>query len=222
MNERPRPVRRQPRTTTTKNKNIESGELKNKKLRLATENDFETVQDKLRQFEAIQDTPDAIKSAGNREINKLFATGESSEIEIDLKTRKGANFEYTYAKDMETYNKELHQEKVNLERMKLSTKKIKDYIWSVEKKRRAKNIRKYLHRQNQKAENPDKIQNFLTCLPYKQKPVYVDKMYTGPKINMTDDFMAGPGLKTEFWKKDVGNDGRKIVKLKKRWHEGRG
>jgi len=96
--------------------------------------------------------------------------------------------------------------------MRASTKKVKDYIWAVESKRRAKNIKKYIAREHQKSENPDKIPNWLTCYPWAQKPVYVDKMYTGPKINMTDDFMAGPGLKTEFWKKDVGNDGKRVVK----------
>lgn len=155
-----------------------------------------------------------MKQAGNREINKLFAIDSATDsgLQLDMQNRKNVNYVYDYAKDLEAYNEELHQEKVNLARMRASTKKVKDYLWAVESKRRAKNIKKYIARENQKSENPDKIPNWLTCYPWAQKPVYVDKMYTGPKINMTDDFMAGPGLKTEFWKKDVGNDGKPVVK----------
>jgi len=195
------------------NRKAQIKQLRNSRLQMATKGET----DDWKYHKSEKDTPEmlisgeSMKQAGNREMNKLFAIG-SNKVKLDDQNRKNVNYVYDYAKDLETYNEELHQEKVDLARMRASTKKVKDYIWAVESKRRAKNIKKYIARENQKSENPDKIPNWLTCYPWAQKPVYVDKMYTGPKINMTDDFMAGPGLKTEFWKKDVGNDGKRVVK----------
>ena len=207
------------------NRKAQIKQLRNSRLRMATKGETDNwTQDK-----SEKDTPEilisgeSMKQAGNREINKLFAIGSAtadSGLQLDGQNRKNVNYVYDYAKDLEAYNEELHQEKVNLARMRASTKKVKDYLWAVESKRRAKNIKKYIARENQKSENPDKIPNWLTCYPWAQKPVYVDKMYTGPKINMTDDFMAGPGLKTEFWKKDVGNDGKRVVKAVEDGDEG--